>query len=118
MTTRDAVFVFVAALATAIATGLGALPFALRRYRAHAWLGPANGVASGVMLGASAGLLIEGVQRSGARTALGALVGGLFVYVAYAVVGLNDAPTLGNLRVADSRKALTIVGASTPPAAA
>jgi zinc transporter ZupT len=49
--------VFFTALATAFATGLGALPFAFRRGDARRWLGSANAIASGVMLGASASLL-------------------------------------------------------------
>jgi hypothetical protein len=42
-----AIAVFAAALATAVATGLGALPFAVERHGLRGWLGPANGVASG-----------------------------------------------------------------------
>jgi zinc transporter, ZIP family len=110
--------VFVAALATAFATGLGALPLALRRHGLRRWLGPANGVASGVMLGASASLLIQGAGRSGARTAIGALAGVVFVYLAYSVVGDHDALTLGTLCGADARKALLIVGVMTAHSAA
>jgi ZIP family zinc transporter len=113
-----AVTVFGAALATSIATGLGALPFAFRRRSLRRWLGPANAVASGVMLGASAGLLIEGVGRSPARTGLGTLAGGLFVYLAYRLVGKHDALHLGTLRGAEARKALLIVGVMTAHSAA
>ena len=67
--------VFFTALATAVATGLGALPFAFRRGDAGRRLGSANAVASGVMLGASASLLLEGLDRSGGRTAVGAVAG-------------------------------------------
>jgi zinc transporter ZupT len=110
--------VFLAALATALATGLGALPFAVGRHGLDRWLGPANGVASGVMLGASASLLIEGAGRSGGRTALGALAGVLFVSLAYRLVGQRDALTLGSLRGADARKALLIVAVMTAHSAA
>jgi len=65
------VVVFASALATALATGLGAVPFAFARERVGGWLGPANAIASGVMLGASAGLLIEGGGRSVVRTLAG-----------------------------------------------
>jgi len=112
------VTVFVAAFATAFATGLGALPFAVEHHGLRRWLGPANGVASGVMLGASASLLIEGVDRSGSRTALGGLAGVVFVYLAYRVVGEHDALTLGTLRGADARKALLIVAVMTAHSAA
>ena len=75
MTAGGAAVVFFAALATALATGLGALPFAFDGRGVGRWLGPANAVASGVMLGASASLVIEGVERSGGRTAVGAIGG-------------------------------------------
>jgi zinc transporter, ZIP family len=107
----NALFVFGAALATAFATGLGAIPFAFRRGDRR-WLGSANAAASGVMLGASAGLLIEGVSRDGARTVIGGLAGAAFV-AAHRVVGSHDALTLGALRGADARKALLIVGVMT-----
>jgi zinc transporter, ZIP family len=113
-----AIAVFAAALATAVATGLGALPFAVRRHGWRGWLGPANGVASGVMLGASASLLIEGAGRSVSRTAFGGLAGVAFVYLAYRVVGDHAALTLGTLRGADARKALLIVGVMTAHSAA
>jgi zinc transporter ZupT len=113
-----AAVVFVVALATAAATGLGALPFAGRRRDLRRWLGPANAVASGVMLGASAGLLIEGAGRSSSRTTIGALAGVVFVYVASRVVGDHDALKLGALRGSDARKALLIVGVMTVHSAA
>jgi zinc transporter ZupT len=113
-----ALLVFVTALATAVATGFGALPFALGRRGAYSWLGPANAVAGGVMLGASASLLIEGVERSAVRTALGALAGGVFVFVAYRAVGDRTGLVLGALRGSDARKALLIVGVMTAHSAA
>jgi zinc transporter ZupT len=118
MSAGAALLVFAAALATAVATGLGALPFAFGRHEVRQWLGPANAIASGVMLGASASLVYEGVQRSGGRTALGALVGGGFVFLAYRVINQHDALTLGTLRGADARKALLIVGVMTAHSAA
>jgi zinc transporter, ZIP family len=118
MNAETALFVFAAALVTAIATGLGALPFMFGRQEARRWLGPANGIASGVMLGASAGLIYEGVQRSAARTAFGAFVGGVFVVLAYRVINQRDELTLGSLRGADARKALLIVGIMTAHSAA
>jgi ZIP family zinc transporter len=110
--------VFLVGLATAFATGLGALPFAFGRGRLRRWLGPAQGVTSGVMLGASASLLLEGAGRSVGRTALGGLAGALFVSLAYRLVGDRPALTLGTLRGADARKALLIVGVMTAHSAA
>jgi ZIP family zinc transporter len=118
MTAEEAILVFFAALTTAFATGLGALPFAFNGRSVARWLGPANAVASGVMLGASASLLIEGVDRSGGRTAVGAISGIAFVYLAYRLVGDHDELALGALRGADATKALLIVGVMTAHSAA
>jgi zinc transporter ZupT len=113
-----ALVVFAAALATALATGLGALPLALTHRDIHRWLGPANAVACGVMLGASASLLLEGLSRSGSRTAIGAATGVAFVVLAYRFVGESDVLHIGTLRGADARKALLIVGVMTAHSAA
>jgi zinc transporter ZupT len=118
MTAGAAVLVLGAAFATALATGLGALPFALRRQGASRYLGPANAVASGVMLGASASLVIEGFGRSGERTTAGAIGGAAFVYLAYRVVGDRHALNLGPLHGADATRALLIVGVMTAHSAA
>ena len=66
------IFVFAAASVTALATGLGALPFAFVDVKGKHWLGIANGIAAGVMLGASISLLVEGAGDDLLRTALGA----------------------------------------------
>ncbi len=106
-------FVFVAGLITALATGLGALPFAIGRKFTNAWLGPANALAGGVMLGASAGLLIEGVDRNAWRTALGVALGVIFIAAAAKLLGGHDDLELGSLRGADAQRALLIVGVMT-----
>ena len=110
--------VFFTALATALATGLGALPFLFKRGDAGRRLGSANAVASGVMLGASASLLLEGLDRSGGQTAVGVFAGAVFVALAYRVVGDRNELHLGTLRGADGRKALMVVGVMTAHSAA
>jgi zinc transporter ZupT len=67
--------VFVASLVTALTTGLGALPFLAVRGDARRWIGLADGLAAGCMIGASVGLALEGAGRSLAGTAIG-VVGG------------------------------------------
>ena len=109
MTAGAAAVVFGAALATALATGLGALPFAVRCLKAAAWLGTANALASGVMLGATGSLVWEGVASSGARTALGAACGALFVALAHRFVASGHVHALRGLNGFDTRKALLIV---------
>jgi zinc transporter ZupT len=110
----DALAVFVAALVTALATGLGALPLLSPRLGAESALGIANAAASGVMLGASLSLVLEGVDRSAGRTAAGVLAGVLFILV---VSRYLHAPhrnlELGSLRGDDAAKALLIVAVMT-----
>jgi nucleotide-binding universal stress UspA family protein len=63
------------ALVTAVATGLGALPFAFAKLPTRKWLGASNAVASGLKLAASFGLIYEGVNYGLFRTLAGALFG-------------------------------------------
>ncbi|CAB4691990.1 MAG: ZIP family metal transporter [Actinobacteria bacterium] len=107
------VFVFFAGLVTALATGLGALPFVFGRRFTNTWLGPANALAGGVMLGASAALLIEGADRNAWRTVLGVALGVVFIAVTAKLLGGHDDLELGSLRGADAQRALLIVGVMT-----
>ena len=109
----DALLVFVAALATALATGLGALPFLLVRRPERKWLGLANALASGFMIGASVGLAYEGAGYGSGRMILGALVGAVFIALTSRVLGRDRELHLGALRGADARRALLIVGVMT-----
>ena len=116
--TADVLVVFAAALLTALATGLGALPFAVERVKVALWLGPANAVAAGVMVGAAAGLMIEGLGREAAGACLGAAVGAAFVALAHRAGDHQSALELGGLHGAYARKAVLIVGVMTVHSAA
>lgn len=105
--------VFAAALATALATGLGALPFLFARRPERSWLGLANALAAGLMVGASLGLLWEGHRYSDARTGLGALVGGAFIWISRRLIEHRRELHLGALRGADAKRALLVVGVMT-----
>jgi zinc transporter ZupT len=110
----DAVTVFLAALVTALATGLGALPLLFAPAGGRSALGVANAAASGVMLGASLSLALEGGGRSGWRAAVGVLAGVGFIVLASRL--LHDHPrdlALGPLRGEDALKAMLIVGVMT-----
>jgi ZIP family zinc transporter len=109
----DVLAVFVVALGTALATGLGALPFVFARQPDRTWLGTANSLAAGLMLGASAGLLYEGAGHGVERTALGAVAGGVFILVSQRLIDSHEALHLGSLEGADATKALLIVGIMT-----
>jgi zinc transporter ZupT len=109
----DALAVFLVALGTALATGLGALPFAFNRYPTRSRLGIANSVASGFMIGASLGLCYEGAKHDVARTAIGVVAGAAFIWWTRRLIKRRRVPQLGALKGADARKALLIVGVMT-----
>jgi ZIP family zinc transporter len=108
-----AVVVFLAALGTALATGLGALPFVVARHPDRGWLGVANSLASGFMIGASIGLCYEGARTSVWRTAVGALVGALFIAGTGRVIERRRELHVGALEGADALRALLVVGVMT-----
>jgi len=112
------VTVFLAALATALATGLGALPMLFVRSGSRRMLGSANAVASGVMLAACVGLSLEGVERSIWRTAVGVALGIVFVLLTARYLDKDRGQTMGSLRGEDARQALLIVGVMTVHSAA
>ena len=109
----DALFVFFVALATALATGLGALPFLLVHRPGRLWLGVANALASGFMISASVGLAYEGVNYGPGRVVMGGLAGAIFIALTSSYLGRDRELHLGALRGADARRALLIVGVMT-----
>ncbi len=76
----DLGWVFVYGLITALATGLGAAPFAFIRQVSPGAVAAANAVASGLMLGASFGLISEGSGYGVPQTIVGAGVGVVFIF--------------------------------------
>jgi ZIP family zinc transporter len=109
----DALGVFLAALGTALATGLGAVPFFFTKSPKRSWLGVANSLAAGLMAGASIGLLWEGSRSGIGRTMLGAVIGGLFIFVSRRLMNRRHELRLGTLEGADALKALLVVGVMT-----
>lgn len=71
--------VFFAALLTAIATGLGAMPFFFRRTLSPVWLGISSAMASGIMLAASFGLLNASINNHPLGSLIGVVIGMAFV---------------------------------------
>ena len=105
--------VFIAALITAIFTGLGALPFLFVKNISGTFLGAANAAAAGLMLGASLGLIYEGWQLNGVRLLIGIGLGILLIIVARYFLEDHD-PDFGELAGnADGMKILLIVGIMT-----
>ncbi|MGM0583752.1 MAG: ZIP family metal transporter [Pseudomonadota bacterium] len=105
--------VTLAALVTAIMTGVGALPFLIVRRISARWLGWSNAAAGGLMLAASHSLISEGVQLEVTLTLLGVLAGlGAIVLSDRALGGAGDIE-VGELAGADAAKALLILGIMT-----
>lgn len=72
--------VFWVALGTALATGIGALPFFIIRNFSRNWIGIFNAAAAGLMLGASVGLINQGVVVDLGLLTFGTLAG-LFLII-------------------------------------
>ena len=108
-----------AAAVTCLATGLGAIPFLwTRNGMSRHWLGTSNAVASGFMLGASAGLLWQGWNLGAVRLLLGAAVGAIFIVVFRRLLGGGEDVALSGLTGADARKAVVLIAVMTAHSAA
>lgn len=105
--------VFLFALLTALATGLGALPFLFVEKPSRTWLGVSNSLAAGLMLAASAGLIYEGFAYGVLRVALGFIVGVAFIAWSHEYLEGREDLRVGRLQGADALKALMIVGVMT-----
>jgi ZIP family zinc transporter len=100
--------VFLYGLITALATGLGALPFAFLRRVSPAMVASANAIAGGLMLGASFGLVAEGTEYGAWQTLVGALLGVLFILGTQRLMGDRDVE-FGAARGADAKQMMLIV---------
>lgn len=102
---------------TAMSTGLGVLPLVLVPDFDKFWVGISNAVAAGMMIGASYSLFVEGctfgeegdVQVSSeVRTAIGALLGLVFILGTKQFLEKYEDVHVGGLGGADARRALLI----------
>jgi zinc transporter ZupT len=100
--------VFLYGLLTAVATGLGAIPFAFVRTVSPRAVAYSNALAAGLMLGASFGLVAEGSEWGAGQTFVGTLMGVAFILVTQRWLGDHDVG-FGNLRGAGARKMLLII---------
>jgi ZIP family zinc transporter len=110
---HSVVTVFFYALLTALATGLGALPFLFFRRITKKWLGYSNAVAAGLMLTASFTLIFEGLDYGLWQTVTGILAGLLFILFSDGWLNTKEDLTIANLKGADARKAIMILGVMT-----
>ena len=109
----NAFTVFLFALLTAVATGLGALPFLLFRSVTRPWLGIGSAIAAGLMTAASIGLLIEGAERGFWGTILGVGIGLVFMIAGHRWLEGRSDVEMGRLGGADARKALLVIAVMT-----
>jgi zinc transporter ZupT len=87
---NEVLLVFLYALFTAVATGLGAIPFAFVRKISERFTAYASAVAGGLMLGASFGLVAEGTEYGRGQTLAGALLGVVFILATQRFLGEHD----------------------------
>lgn len=105
---HPAAVVFAYGLITALATGLGALPFAVIRTVSPRVVAAANAIASGLMLGASLGLVAEGTSHGRWQTIVGATVGVLLILATQRVLGRYHVQ-FGHARGAGARRMVLMV---------
>ena len=103
------VVVFLYALATALATGIGALPFIFIRSISGTSIAIANAIAAGLMLGASFGLVGEGAQYNGWGTFVGVNLGVAFILLTQRIMGDHDIDFVGATGVSARRMLLIVV---------
>ncbi|HSH46835.1 MAG TPA: ZIP family metal transporter [Longimicrobiales bacterium] len=108
---NDIVLVFLYALATALATGLGAIPFAFVHSISDRVIAYSNAVAAGLMLGASFGLVAEGSEYGSLQTMVGVLLGVVFILVTQKILGEQDDEDLvfGAVKGKDARRMLLLM---------
>ncbi|NOG32377.1 ZIP family metal transporter [Halomonas sp. TBZ9] len=105
--------VFLAALITALATGLGALPFLFVKSFSTRWLSLFNALAAGLMLAASHSLVSEGGRDGPWLTLVGMAIGLVLVLVSDWSIQRRGSPDVSELSGANARKALLILGIMT-----
>ena len=101
--------VAVGATLTALATGLGVLPFLRRRPIGEMARARANALAAGVMVGASIGLIAEGAGWGVIRVVLGAVLGALFVIVVQRILGDGHSLEFGSVTGTSAAKVFLIM---------
>ena len=105
--------VFFYALLTAIATGLGALPFFFAKSLSRSVMGLANAAAAGLMIAASFSLVYEGFEGDPLLTAVGVVVGLLFIVASQRIVHKHQDLRFPQADAAQSGKMLLIVAVMT-----
>jgi zinc transporter, ZIP family len=113
VTQGSALAVTSAALATALATGLGAIPLAFATTARRSWLGIGNVVAAVLMVAASVMLFYEGGRSDFGKTVVGAVIGVVTIALAARWLGKREHWRFGSLRGVQARVALIFVAVMT-----
>ena len=100
--------VFLYGSLTAVATGLGAVPFLFVRRISERFTAWAGAVAAGLMLGASFGLAAEGTQHGGWQTFVGVNLGLVFILAAQRLLDRYEL-SIGEVRGAGARRVLLML---------
>lgn len=100
--------VFLYGLITALATGLGAIPFAFVSKVSTHTTAAANAVAAGLMLGASFGLVAEGTTHGALQTIIGANLGVVFILLTQRVLSEQEVE-IGSIRGQGARQVLLMI---------
>lgn len=106
-------YVFLAGIAAILCTGLGAVPFLFLKNVENRLLGIANASAAGLMLGASIGLIAEGIHFGIQGLILGIILGMILIAFVQKQLGQHEEIQLGNFEGVDTRKMLLIIGIMT-----
>lgn len=105
--------VFLAAMITALMTGLGAVPFFFFRKISERKLRLSNALASGLMLAASYALIAKAVVYSPGKLILGVALGLIAIILSKRFIGRNEKAEFSGLAKANAAKALLILGVMT-----
>lgn len=105
--------VFLAALITALATGLGALPFLLVRSVSPYAISLADALAAGMMLAASFALIFEGLRLSPPSLVAGLVLGLAAILAGKRYVSATQDMHIANLSGLGARKAALLIGVMT-----
>lgn len=104
--------VFLYSSITALATGVGAVPFLFVGAISPKVVAYANAIAAGLMLGASFGLILEGTGHGSLQTLVGAGIGVVFISISHNYLQDQDV-SFGEIQGADARKIFLIIAVMT-----
>ena len=113
LTEANVLTVTAAAVVTALATGLGAVPLALVRNARGSWVGVGNIFAALLMVAASATLFYEGGRSDAGKTVAGALIGVVTISLAARWLGKRRRWRFAQLSGGEARVAAIFVGVMT-----